>query len=109
MHYDTKPLVKYRQHGGNLVGSNMSFYQRLKRVILLLKGRYRDWTTVNLEALKASVYLLDANNQKILDKFIQLRQEKLLTRIRMLNELGLYRQTSYGNAALFAAFILKRI
>lgn len=109
VHYDTTPLVKYRQHSSNLIGSNMSFYQRLKRLMLLLKGRYRDWTDVNLEALKTSVHLLDANNQKILNRFIQLRQKKLLTRIRMLNELGLYRQTSFGNAALFAACILKRI
>ena len=109
VHYDTKPLVKYRQHSGNLIGSNMSFYQRLKRLMLLLKGRYRDWTDVNLEALKTSVHLLDTNNQKILNRFIQLRQEKLFTRIRIFKELGLYRQTSFGNAALFAACILKRI
>lgn len=109
VHYDTTPLVKYRQHRGNLIGANMSFYQRFKRLMFLLQGRYRNWTDVNLEALKTSVHLLDANNQKILNKFIQLRQEKLLTRIRIFNELGLYRQTSFGNAALFAACILKRI
>lgn len=109
VHYDTLPLVKYRQHSDNLVGSNMSFYQRFKRLLLLLKGRYRDWTDVNLEALKASEHLLDQGSNKILDKFIQLRQEKLPTRMRMYNELGLYRQTSLGNAALFAACILKRI
>lgn len=109
VHYDTKPLVKYRQHSGNLIGSNMSFNQRIKRLMLLLKGRYRDWTDVNLEALQASAPLLEPNNAEILDKFIQLRHEKLFTRIHIFNELGLYRQTSFGNAALFAACILKRI
>ena len=109
VHYDKLPLVEYRQHSGNLIGSNMSFYQRLQRLLLLLIGRYRDWTDVNLEVLKTSVHLLNANNVQILEKFIQLRQEKLLKRIRMFNELGLYRQTSFGNAALFVACILKRI
>lgn len=109
VHYDTLPLVKYRQHSGNLIGSNISFHKRLKRVLLLLEGRYRDWTDVNLKALEASVSLLDEKNAKILDKFIRLRNKKLLTRIRLFNQLGLYRQTSFGNAALFAACILKRI
>ena len=109
VHYDTLPRVKYRQHSGNLIGSNISFHKRLKRVLLLLEGRYRDWTDVNLKALEASVSLLDEKNAKILDKFIRLRNKKLLTRIRLFNQLGLYRQTSFGNAALFAACILKRI
>ena len=49
--YDPQPAVKYRQHGENIIGENMSFVARLFRINLLLKGRFGTWLEANLAAL----------------------------------------------------------
>ena len=109
VHYDPYPTVRYRQHGDNQVGSNQSWGARLVRLRLLLKGRFRVWTTANLQALETIRPLLTEENSRILDEFNTSRDGDLWTRLRGLWDTGLYRQSILGNLGLLAASLLRKI
>ena len=49
--YTAQPTIGYRQHGNNIIGSNASFFDRLRRVRKMLQGTLRAWTNDNLQAL----------------------------------------------------------
>jgi len=52
--YDAEPTLDYRQHGGNLIGSNSSWADRLVRVRRMLSGTFRQWNQDNLVALRVA-------------------------------------------------------
>ena len=107
--YDPNPTVCYRQHDNNQVGSNVGWQDRLLRLQMLLKGRFRNWNTVNTAALQQVRHLLTPENQYILDKFCTARNRWLVSRISGIICSGIYRQTIWGNLGLIAAIILKKI
>src|SRR5476651_1484841 len=41
--YDPEPTLRYRQHRGNLVGTNSSWVSRFKRIRMLFQGCFRQW------------------------------------------------------------------
>ena len=53
MIYDPEPTVRYRQHGGNLIGGNLGLGARLARLRMLAAGRLAEYSDVNLAALEA--------------------------------------------------------
>jgi len=81
----------------------------IKRIRLLLKGRFKDWNRQNINALKKVNHLLQKNHQEILMMFEILRDAKFKDRLRLLEICGLYRQTKGGTFKLFLAVILKKI
>ena len=107
--YDPNPTVCYRQHDNNQVGSNVGWQDRLLRLQMLLKGRFRNWNTVNTVALQQVRHLLTPENQYILDKFCTARNRWLVPRISGMICSGIYRQTIWGNLGLIAAIVLKKI
>ena len=107
--YDQVPQVLYRQHEYALIGGNNSFSARIKRIKLLLQGRFKNWNTQNINALKQVNYLLVKNNQEILRMFELLRVAKLKDRFRLLEVCGLYRQTRRGTLSLFLAILIKKV
>ncbi|MFQ6546494.1 glycosyltransferase [Aestuariibius sp. 2305UL40-4] len=106
---EEEPGVLYRQHGGNAMGAHAGMQARLARAGILLSGRYRAWTDLNLAALQAIPEVLTPENAALVDRFAEMRQAPLRNRMRLLRELGLYRQTRAGNAALWLAVALGRI
>jgi glycosyltransferase involved in cell wall biosynthesis len=109
VHYDPYPTVRYRQHGDNQVGANISWGARLVRLRLLLKGRFRKWTDENIRALQTIRPLLTDESRSILDEFERSRNGRVLKRLGGLWESGVYRQTLLGNLGLIAASLLKKI
>lgn len=107
--YDSQPSIRYRQHGGNLVGANTSWAARLARIPMHFGGKFRHWNDVNIEALSQIKGLLTKENREILDQFARARHQTLLLRIIGLKRSGVYRQTLFGNLGLVAAAILKKI
>lgn len=107
--YDPVPHIDYRQHSGNLIGDNLSVRARLRRLRLLLEGRFADWNTINLEALARCADLLDAEAAAIVREFSKARRGKVPERLRALHALGLYRQTRASNLALYVAAMLGKI
>jgi glycosyltransferase involved in cell wall biosynthesis len=110
VHYDPQPMVKYRQHPDNLIGSNMSWYARLVRLRMMLHGRFRDWNKTNITALRRlPAHLLQPKNREVLALFAKARCAPLPKRLYYLRQSGVYRQTLLGNLGLLAATVLKRI
>ena len=79
--YDSYPTVRYRQHGKNLVGSNAYVFARLLRLRMLLKGIFRDWIDLNIQALQGISGRLTPESRRILDRFCAARKQPLLPRL----------------------------
>jgi len=107
--YDKCPKVFYRQHKGNLIGSNNSFAARAYRIKLLLSGHYKLWNDINSGLLLKCSHFLTSENKKILNDFISARQTTLFKRIYLMKKIGLYRQTWLGGLTLKLSIFLNKI
>lgn len=110
IHYDPEPTLKYRQHHGNLIGSNRGWRARFVRIRMMLKGRFSEWNRKNIAALqRVPAPLIKPENTLVLQLFAKARTASLLTRLYYLWQSGVYRQTALGNIGLVVAAVLKRI
>jgi glycosyltransferase involved in cell wall biosynthesis len=109
VHYAPAPSVLYRQHSRNVVGINDSWCSRLKRLRMLLQGRFGKWNTQNINALEAMHHCLSQEHKATLAQFKTARGEKFFLRILGLWRAGVYRQTLLGNIGLTLAILLKKI
>ncbi len=107
--YDAYPSLRYRQHGGNLVGTNAGWSARLTRVGMLWNGWFRDWNERNIDALLKLGDRLTPENRAILERFARARHRSMLPRLIALKRCGIYRQTLLGNLGLAAAAIFNKI
>lgn len=107
--YDSYPTLRYRQHGGNLVGMNANWSARWKRVRMLWQGRFRSWNDSNIKALRALSHKLTPENLAILERFAKAREMSLVPRLLNLKRSGIYRQTFLGNLGLIAAAIFRKL
>ena len=109
MIYDPEPLLLYRQHGANAIGENTTARALARRAAMVMGGRFREWSEINLRALGASRHRLTPESRALLDGFAAMRRAPPARRLRAHRALGLYRQTRVGDAALAAAVALGRI
>ncbi|MFQ6553784.1 glycosyltransferase [Aestuariibius insulae] len=109
LHHDTEPGLLYRQHGGNEVGANKGARARLMRVGMILTGRYKQWTDTNMAWLRSVEDLLTEENRALMEEFDRMRAGPLSVRSRLVDRLGLYRQTRLSTQALRLAAALGRI
>ena len=107
--YDDYPSIRYRQHGANIVGSNLGWRARLHRLVRLLGGGFSRWSELNLRALRQAAAMFTPENQKLLREFARMRKKRFFPRLLSAYRLGLYRQTRLGNVGLWLAIILKKI
>ena len=107
--YDSKPTVRYRQHGNNLVGMNSSWRARLKRIRLLLQGRFRHWNDLNTSALEPVRDLLSPASRRTLDEFLAARKKSLIPRLVGLKRSGVHRQSWIGDLGLIVAAVFNKI
>lgn len=103
IHYSKEPDILYRQHDLNLVGANNTAFGKIQRIRMLLRGRFRGWTTANLAGLDLCVDLLTPKARQQLATFKEVRQGSLFNRIRALRNSGVYRQTHSGGITLVVA------
>jgi glycosyltransferase involved in cell wall biosynthesis len=106
---DPAPTLYYRQHDSNLIGSNDGHRARLRRIAMVLDGRFGAWNTANLAALSGAGDLLTEDSRALLQGFAALRGRGLAGRLVGLGRSGLYRQTLYGQTALWVAALLGRL
>lgn len=109
IHYDPRPSIDYRQHGANLIGSNLGWRARLKRIHFMLNGRFRDWNTLHMAALCEAEPFFTPESRRILNQFRQARISSLPKRLWFLYRSGTYRQTLFGNIGLWVAATLNRL
>jgi hypothetical protein len=108
--YDPQPMLKYRQHPDNLIGSNQGGRARVVRIRLMLGGRFRDWNETNLAALRGlPPHLITPDNRRLLDLFAAARSAPLPKRLVDLWRSGVHRQTLLGNVGLLVAALLGRV
>lgn len=107
--YSETPHVRYRQHEGNLIGSNLGLQARLSRARFALSGRYVGWNNLNMNALAACRDLLTPDAAAKFDRFCKARHGGLLGRIVNLWRSGVYRQTTIGQLSLYLAGLLGKL
>lgn len=107
--YDAYPSLRYRQHGGNVVGMNAGWRARANRVRMLWSGWFRRLSDRNVEALQSVRGRLTPENRMVFDRFSSARNRWLVPRLIGLKQSGIYRQTWLGNLGLVAAAIFKKI
>ncbi|MDN4547982.1 glycosyltransferase family 2 protein [Pseudomonas sp. C32] len=107
--YNKEPTVHYRLHGKNIIGSKSELQDRLSRVRKMLHGTFREWNDANLKAISTFKKQLTQENLNTLELFEQSRQANLLTRLRLIHQSGVHRQTLADTLGLAAAAILQRL
>ncbi|WP_245468352.1 MULTISPECIES: glycosyltransferase family 2 protein [unclassified Mesorhizobium] len=107
--YEPRPLVRYRQHGANLVGANVSWRARFSRLGRLFQGQFATWTDSNLTGLAVNRDLITRDAALCLRLFIRARKGSALRRFSLLGKSGVYRQTLMGTLGLYLAFLWRRI
>jgi glycosyltransferase involved in cell wall biosynthesis len=107
--FDQESTIWYRQHSRSLIGANVGFFSKLRRLRMLLSGKFRLYNTKHLEAFHA-VYLNGLRrNIKLIDQFSILRDKPLKERFAMIHKLGIYRQTTEGQLALYLGATLGKL
>lgn len=107
--YDPQPTLLYRQHGGNLIGSNLGWSARLARVRLLMQGQLRRWIDANMAGIRRIAGSLPVAQQRIFQEFDDSRNGGPLRRLVGLKRSGVYRQTLAGNIGLIVAAFFKKL
>jgi glycosyltransferase involved in cell wall biosynthesis len=109
VHYDPTPLVKYRVHPGNIMGSNAGLTNHARRLHMVARGRFRQWIDLNVAALKPLRGRMTPENQALFDLFCEARDRSFFGRQIGFLKTGIYRQTPLGNVGLIVASLLKKL
>ena len=107
--YDPESTILYRQHPNSLIGSNTGLMAKLRRLGMLLRGTYRHYNSIHLEALRQIYASSSKRNIRIINDFLNLRDKGLRQRVGMIKTLGLYRQTLDGHLALYLGATLRKL
>ncbi len=109
VYYDEVPVVLYRQHTENAIGSNSGLRAKYDRVKRLKRGEFKAWNELHITALRSSEHLLSPEGAKVLREWEQLRRLRGISALRKLRDIGLYRQTVSGEIALRVASMIGKI
>lgn len=108
--FDSQPSLLYRQHGGNVIGSNDSLLSTIKRLKPLTEGRFKTWTEKNLKALQDIKLIPHTKEYQLYEKFIMIRTEPIFwLRIRKWLQTNIRRQSPLSNLTLAIALVFKLI
>ena len=107
--YDPSPCLRYRQHEYNLIGSNNGWMARLFRLRCLFRGDIQKWSRITIAALRERRALLTPENARILEAFAGVVEARSLReRFYRFHGSGVFRQTFWQNAAMYAAVCLRK-
>lgn len=106
VHFDHRPSVIYRQHGGNEIGANTGWRARAWRFRMLCGGRFQRWNRANIRALTDCAAHLTPQNRQILERFALIADAGMFRRLLLFSRLRLYRQTLGGQGAMWFALII---
>ena len=109
VHYDVEPLVKYRQHQKNAVGSNRSFEAAFVRLKKFLDGKFKDDITKNLYYLGLEMQYLTQENQNKFNCFVKARCAKGLKSLKYIEKSAVKRNDLLSSLALKAGAIIGKI
>jgi hypothetical protein len=107
--YDKTPSLDYRQHENNLIGNKTGILGNLLRLKSVTTERFSLWNDQNCYLLNKLGNQLTKDNHNTLKSYEKLRRSGLITRIKLLYRIGLYRQGTLDNFLFTLAVILKKI
>lgn len=107
--YDKTPSLDYRQHENNLIGNKTSILGNLPRIKSMTTERFSLWIDQNCDLLNKLDSQLTKDNYNTLKAYEKLRRSGLITRIKLLYRIGLYRQDTFDNFLFILAVIFKKI
>lgn len=107
--YDKESTILYRQHKKSLMGANTGIIAKFKRFGMFLRGVYRDYNSKHKDIFSKINFSSKSCNIKLMEDFYIKRDKGICERFRMVNELGLYRQTVDGQIALYIGAILHKL
>jgi glycosyltransferase involved in cell wall biosynthesis len=109
VHYDPRPSVRYRGHSSNVVGTNVGWRSRLRRLQMLRSGQFQHWSALNIAALERFRMHMTPENRFLFELFCESRKRGFFGRQFGFLRAGVYRQTLLGNMGLAVAVWAKRI
>jgi hypothetical protein len=110
IHYDPRPFVRYRQHAQNVIGSNLGWRARWDRLLRMLRGEYREWNALNVNALAQRASVLTQANREVLQSFSRAREERSpWARMAWLRRSGAFRQKPSEQLMLWLACAIGRM
>ena len=109
-YYDVNSYILYRQHERSLIGANTTVMAKVKRLYMLLSGKFIQYNDCHYEAFNTiSLKIANPTHINLIDRFYSDRHKDLKTRLKMIRGLKVYRQTRDGMIALYLAALLKRL
>jgi glycosyltransferase involved in cell wall biosynthesis len=110
VHYDPDVSVMYRQHAGNLIGSNAGLNANLQRLKMLLANGYRKWNATNIAALDSCIDLIEPRHRITVSMFKRARSHSTVQRrLCFLYKSGVFRQTLLGDLGLIVSAALRKL
>jgi glycosyltransferase involved in cell wall biosynthesis len=109
IHLDTTPVLFYRQHAGNLVGTREGMRGRLARLAMIRQNRLSNWIGQNVEALKGAHDLLTPRSRACLETFCTLSSLPSHSRPAAMRRAGIIRQTHAESGLIYALSALGRL
>jgi glycosyltransferase involved in cell wall biosynthesis len=107
--FDQEPHILYRQHKGNLVGSNVGLTSRFKRLQKLFSGRFAGWIQQNQRCIKKLEANMTIDSIRRAQLLATIHQVWLYKRLVYFIQSGVRRQSMTGNIALLVAVILNQV
>lgn len=107
--YDGRPSLKYRQHGGNLVGANRGVSALFDRAVMFINGRFKIYNDKNIQALLANRRYLTQECQKSLDSFSVMKYGNVWQRLDAFFRSKIRRQGRVFNIALCFGILFKKV
>jgi glycosyltransferase involved in cell wall biosynthesis len=107
--YDLHPSIRYRSHAHNVVGANVGWRNRIRRLQMLKAGDFEHWSELNIAALERFGSRMTPENRSVFDLFCESRKRGFFGRQLGFFQAGVYRQTLLGNMGLAIAVWTKRI
>jgi len=99
--YDSSPQVYYRQHSNSLVGGNVKFFDKLKRLLMIFNRRLYNWRLKNTSALIININYLSERNKIITKLLYTFHNNGVLIRFLIIIKYKIFRQSKFQTFLLF--------
>lgn len=108
--YDTTPQIKYRQHGGNVIGSPTGIRYWLCRLKRHLGTNNKEIRSQANELLRVYGADMPRKNNKLINEFLeQSREKNIFSRLGYTIRMPIYRQKFIDNLLLCVLIVMGRI
>ncbi len=104
--FSETPTVLYRQHGRNVIGSNLGFSAALCRGRKMMDGQYARWNDANIESLDRISGFLTPENSALINQLKAARSAATPQRLRQFYSLNIRREGLVGQLGLWGSVLL---